>query len=385
MRLLILSSEFPPGPGGIGTHAFHLASQLAYRGLELHVLSPQDYASEKEISAFNASQPFEITRLLSMRNKLIQSYTRYKTVRQAVKTFKPDLMIASGSRAVYLVALLTLFRKTPWLVIGHGTEFGARNIVQKTLTRIACNQANGIICVSDYTKQVVEALGVNKPPIFVIHNGADQNAFYQLPGDEVTEFRKNAQVSGKFVLLTVGNVSDRKGQEVVIRALPGILDQVPNAVYWMAGLPQKQAPLTSLADQLGVAHAIRFWGKVPLEQLRMLYNACDLFLMTSRQLADGDFEGFGIAVIEAALCGKPAVVSDNSGLAEAVIDNQTGLLVPQNDPVATAQAVINLAQNPALLSAMATQAYHQAIAHQTWDHVGSLYLDVIHKIINPSS
>lgn len=187
------------------------------------------------------------------------------------------------------------------------------------------------------------------------------------------------------MLLTVGNVSDRKGQEVVIRALPGILDQVHNAVYWMAGLPQKQAPLTSLADQLGVAHAIRFWGKVPLEQLRMLYNACDLFLMTSRQCADGDFEGFGIAVIEAALCGKPAVVSDNSGLAEAVIDNQTGLLVPQNDPVATAQAVINLAQNPALLSAMATQAYHQAIAHQTWDHVGSQYLDVIHKIINPSS
>ena len=45
----------------------------------------------------------------------------------------------------------------------------------------------------------------------------------------------------------------------------------------------------------------------------MLYNACDLFVMTSRQLSDGDFEGYGIAVIETALCGKAAVVSDNSG------------------------------------------------------------------------
>lgn len=382
MRLLLLSSEFPPGPGGIGTHAFHLASQLARKGLELHVLSPQDYASDMEISGFNARQPFEMTRLPSRRNKLSQMVTRYKMVRQAIKTFKPDLSVASGSRAVYLSAVITLFRKTPWLVIGHGTEFGARNKLQKALTRIACNQANGIICVSDYTKQVVEALGVNKPPIYIIHNGADQNAFYQLPGDEVTEFRKNTQAAGKFVLLTVGNVSDRKGQEVVIRALPGILRQVPNTVYWMAGLPQNQAVLSALADQLGVSHAIRFWGKVALEHLRALYNACDLFVMTSRQCADGDFEGFGIAVIEAALCGKPAVVSDNSGLAEAVKDNRTGLLVPQNDPVATAQAVIKLALDPSLLSAMGNQAYRQASAHQTWDKVGESYFETIKLIMD---
>jgi phosphatidylinositol alpha-1,6-mannosyltransferase len=227
----------------------------------------------------------------------------------------------------------------------------------------------------------MQNLGISKPPCTVIHNGADHQQFHQLTEAEIEEFRQQKGADAQFVLLTVGNVSDRKGQEVVIRALPEMTASTPNVVYWMAGLPQEQAKLESIALDLGVSDHIRFWGRMSTETLLQLYNACDLFLMTSRQCEDGDFEGYGIAVIEAALCGKTAVVSDNSGLAEAVQDGVTGLLVPQNDPDQTAQAILRLIKDPELRQKLEIQATENALTHQTWEKVGARYVEVFEEIL----
>ena len=70
---------------------------------------------------------------------------------------------------------------------------------------------------------------------------------------------------------------------------------------------------------------MHFLGRLESESLVKYVNACDLFMMTSRHTSTGDFEGYGIAVVEAAFCGKPAVVSRNSGLAEAIVDGGPGL------------------------------------------------------------
>ena len=79
-------------------------------------------------------------------------------------------------------------------------------------------------------------------------------------------------------------------------------------------------------------------GRVEEGDMVNWLNRCDLFVMTSRTLPDGDCEGFGIAVVEAALCGKPAVVSSQCGLIEAIEDGVTGIGVPEGDVVATANA-----------------------------------------------
>jgi glycosyltransferase involved in cell wall biosynthesis len=102
--------------------------------------------------------------------------------------------------------------------------------------------------------------------------------------------------------------------------------------------------------------------------------------MTSRQLADGDYEGYGIAVIEAALCGKAAVVSDNSGLAEAVDDGQTGLLVKQNDSEAVAEAICRLIEDPQELNTLSKNALSKA-SKQTWSKISAVYLDIFAEII----
>jgi phosphatidyl-myo-inositol dimannoside synthase len=379
-RILILSSEFPPGPGGIGTHAYQLAKHLSAAGIKVKVLTPQDYTDPSEVANFNIQHAFEISTLPAHRSTIIQWINRLKAFTKTTCTFDPQIVIASGSRAIWLSANLLPIRNYCLVVVAHGTEFGSQSGLTAIITRVSANRAHGIICVSAYTRDAMRKLGVVKPTDFIIHNGADHQTFYPLPETEVVEFRLKAGVADKFVLLTVGNVSKRKGQEVIIGALPKILHSKPNVIYWMAGLPQEQTSLKQLAEGLGVSHAVRFWGRVDMDQLRSLYNACDLFVMTSRQLADGDFEGYGIAVLEAALCGKPALVSDNSGLAEAVKDGITGIIVPQNDPAATSEGILSLADAPETLMTLGQQAQLNAITHQTWDQVVDRYRVVLEKI-----
>jgi phosphatidyl-myo-inositol dimannoside synthase len=383
-HILILSSEFPPGPGGIGTHAYQLAKHLSAAGIEVKVLTPQDYTDPSEVANFNKQQAFEIVTLPAHRPIVVKWIIRLKAFTKTTRTFDPQIVIASGSRAIWLSANLLPIRNYCLVVVAHGTEFGAQSGLAAIITRVSANRAHGIICVSAYTHDAMRKLGVVKPTDFIIHNGADHQTFYPLPETEVVEFRQKEGVADKFVLLTVGNVSKRKGQEVIIRALPKILHSKPNVIYWMVGLPQEQTSLERLAESLGVSHAVRFWGRVDVHQLRSLYNACYLFVMTSRKLADGDFEGYGIAVLEAALCRKPALVSDNSGLAEAVKNGVTGIIVPQNDPDATAEGILSLANAPETLKTLGQQAQLNAIRCQTWDQVVARYLVVVNEIYKKS-
>ena len=380
-RILFLSSEFPPGPGGIATHAYPIASALAENGWDVQVLSPQDYADPVEVAAFNQAQKFNITTLPSIGVKLFQNFNRFWKITRFIFNFNPDLVMTSGSRAIWIMALLSALRNKPWVLVGHGSEFGAQKGLGAWLTRIGGNRASLVICVSRYTQKTLRDFGITKPPSNVIHNGADQTRFYPLPAQQVVEFRKKHAVSDSFMLLTVGNVSDRKGQEVVIRALPAVKEKIPNIQYWMVGLPKEQEKLKRIANSLGVSENIRFWGRVADPLLLKIYNSCDMFLMTSRQLPDGDFEGYGIAVIEAALCRKAAVVSQNSGLAEAVQDGLTGLTVPQDDPAKTAEAVRLLAQDSHLRHELSSNAYKNALQNLTWDQVTKEYISLLEDVI----
>lgn len=381
MKILILSSEFPPGPGGIGTHAYQLAKNFTMASQKVLILTPQDYATDEEIHNFNHTQPFTVKRFKPKRSPFSKALHRIRDFNSCLREFKPDVVLASGSRSIWIAGLLMAFyRSIPWFIVAHGTEFGQFDGIKAWVTRKCANRASAIICVSDYTRKIVRLSGVEKAPLEVIHNGADDSLFFELDAGEVSRLRKTLGVDGKFVLLTVGHVSARKGQEVVIRALPIILEKAPQVVYWMAGLPTEREYLQALAKELGVENAIRFLGRVSNEELRGLYNACDLFVMTSRQLADGDYEGYGIAVIEAALCGKAAVVSDNSGLAEAVDDGQTGLLVKQNDSEAVAEAICRLIEDPQELNTLSKNALSKA-SKQTWSKISAVYLDIFAEII----
>jgi phosphatidylinositol alpha-1,6-mannosyltransferase len=367
MRLVFFASEFPPGPGGIGTHAHQVTLNLVKMGWEVVVIAPQDYAADAEVVDFVKAQPFTIVRLRPIKGSVIEALYRWRVGSRWIKKFRPDVLMASGSRASWIAAALSRRHRIPMLAIGHGTEFGDHGNWATRVTRRAFNAAAGVVCVSEYTWGKMREAGIRPRQGRVIPNGADDTVYEQLPQEQVEEFRASLGFGDARLLLTVGNVTDRKGQEVVIRAMPQVLEKIPNAHYLMAGLPTKKEEFSRIASELNVSDHVHFLGRVKPETLVALFNSCDVFVMTSKHTADGDFEGYGIAVVEAALCGRPSVVSANSGLAEAIVDNITGLGVPEGDSERTAQALVSLLKDNELRRRMSVAALERARHEQTWE------------------
>ena len=316
MRILLLSSEFPPGPGGIGTHAYQVVRHLQLLDWEARVLAPQDYAPEEEVESFNQAQPFRVIRTKRVPLTPLKALLRFGALARHAREWHPALIMATGNRAVWLAAVLRQMSRVPLVAVGHGTEFGLKSSWERIITRWAFGRADGVVAVSNYTLSKMQELGVKSQSERVINNGADEGAF--APGNDGDDFRHRHSLGTAPLLLSVGHVTERKGHDVVIRALPEILGVKPDVHFIVIGLPTLRARMKELAAQLGVTEHVHFLGRADQSILLSAYCACDIFLMPSRNTTDGDFEGFGIAAVEAALCGKPSIVSAGSGLAEAV-------------------------------------------------------------------
>lgn len=381
MRLLIISSEFPPGPGGIGNHAHQLALNLHRLGWKVTILSPQDYASGEQAGRFNSAQPFRVFRVPSGRGRLREAFHRLRVAGRLAREHKPDVLLGSGRSGVWVASALGAIRRLPSAAVAHGSEFGMNRGISGAINRWAYHRASAVIAVSRFTRGVVEKARIRPRRTEVIMNAADGKRFVVLPETERRAFHQKAGFNGTPLLLTVGHVSERKGQEVVIRALPHIARKVPNLHYLMIGLATLQEQLSQLAGQLGVRDRVHFLGTVTNDDMVQWLNCADVFVMTSRTTPDGDCEGFGIAVVEAALCGKPAVVSAQSGLIEAIQDGVTGVAVPEGDATATAEAVISLLTDPARCQRMGAAARDRAVREQTWETCATKYDQLLREII----
>src|SRR5262245_22511276 len=172
MRLLLISSEFPPGPGGIGVHAYQVARHLVRRGWEVVVLSPQDYASPDEIKGFNEQQAFRIRRLRSLPGPPVKALYRWHVSSKVIRQWNPHRILASGDRAIWLAAALARSYDVPWVAVGHGTEFGVRDVWARSLMRWSFGLASSAVCVSRYTWRQMVALGIRPRAGRVIPNGA---------------------------------------------------------------------------------------------------------------------------------------------------------------------------------------------------------------------
>jgi phosphatidylinositol alpha-1,6-mannosyltransferase len=384
MRALIIASEFPPGPGGIGQQAHQLALSLHGRGWEIAVVSPQDYVTNEQALEFNARQPFRISPAPTGYARPWRALHRLRVAERMARTHHPEVLVGTGLSAVGLVATLSALRRLPAMAVAHGSEFGVGSKYRLGYKRLIYGHLTTVVAVSEFTRRVMRRAGICSRRLEVIPNAADHQRFRVLPESDGQAFRQRTGFAGGRLLLTVGQVSERKGQEVVIRALPEILNRFPDTHYLMIGLPTLQSELTRLARQLNVHHRIHFMGVVGDADLVRWLNCADLFVMTSRTTHTGDCEGFGIAVVEAALCGLPAVVSAQCGLVEAIEPNLTGLAVPENDELATAEAIVSLLADPPLRMAMGQAAQTRARCSRTWETCGAKYDALLRSLVAPN-
>lgn len=357
-NVLILSSEFPPGPGGIGNHAYSLASGLHRAGHQVRVLTLRRNFSEEK--RFDALAPFVIDRFDSGK-----PFGKLRQVIRAIHSMSkqgPLVVIASGmAMLVFAGAYARMAGKgnMRFVLVAHGIDINPSGRLLRTVIMFAIRGFDMVIPVSSYTASRIKGVPPNK--IQVINNGFDPSKF------EVawTPVEKKGSPS----LITVGSVTFRKGQENVVRALPALVKVFPGVHYHMVGVEQDKDKIISIASTLGVGERITFHGVLSDEQLKSQLMASDVFVMLSNHDPSGDFEGFGIAVLEANHLGLPAIGSRESGLADAIDDGQSGLLINPRDVDALVEAVYKICSQR---NVFASQAKQHAAAFY-WDKVLQRY------------
>ncbi|WP_417289523.1 glycosyltransferase family 4 protein [Corallibacter sp.] len=359
-QVCIVTSEFPPAPGGIGTHAYQLAKYLQTSGFNVTVLCDQRESLEKEQS-FDAGLAINVVRVSLKKLRVVMYFERILKVFKIIKS--SSTIIASGKFSLWLVAFMSLFYKRNYIAVVHGSEVNFSNTLLKKSVLVSLKRFKHIVAVSQFTKQLIASTFNN---ITVIPNGIDQVELNKIPDI-------NLDIKGSPKLVTVGRLSERKGQINVIKHLPQLIEQYPDIHYHCVGLPAIKDTLLQEAKSLGVLNHVTCHGTVSNKELKAFLKASDLFVMLSKTDKKGDVEGFGIAILEANYFGLPAIGALHCGIEDAIQEKETGHLIVYNDSKAFKHSVTEILNNKTSYS---NHAKTWAEKH-TWEVIISQYIDVI--------
>ncbi|EFE69985.1 LOW QUALITY PROTEIN: glycosyl transferase, partial [Streptomyces viridosporus ATCC 14672] len=196
--------------------------------------------------------------------------------------------------------------------------------------------------------------------------GVDEKTFH--PGSGGDEVRARLGLTDRPVVVCVSRLVPRKGQDTLIRAMPAILAAEPEAVLLIVGGGPYEKDLRDLARQTGVADSVRFTGSVPWEELPAHYGAGDVFAMPCRTRRGGlDVEGLGIVYLEASATGLPVVAGDSGGAPDAVLDGETGWVVPGGSPDQAADRIVTLLGDAELRRRMGERGRRWVEEKWRWD------------------
>lgn len=318
-HIILLTSEFPPLPGGIGNHAYNLAEYFQESGYRVSVIADQRDALERE-KDFDSKLKSEVYRIPIRTSRVLMYLKRIKITFLMAK--KADLLICSGKFPLWVGAFLSAFVKIETIAVIHGSEVNFKNKWLNKSINVSLKRFSKIVAVSNYTKSLVKHLELNT--IKVIPNGISVL-------DEDIDQIENLNLKGELKLLTVGNVTERKGQANVIKHLPELIKHFPNIHYHCVGLKTEVGKFLKLAKTLSVESYITFHGYVSRHELNAFYVASDICIMLSEETSSGDIEGFGIALLESNYFGLPTIGSRGFGIEDAIQDGKSGILVNQTN------------------------------------------------------
>lgn len=289
-------------------------------------------------------------------------------VRRALRADRYDVVVEDINKLPLFLPLLTrlpcyvivphlfgttAFREAPWPVAA--VVWAAERPVPPVYRRAAFQ------AISASTRDDLVARGVAADRVRVILPGVDRAWFAPDAGTPRTTVP---------TFLYVGRLKRYKGVDTAVRAI-GLAREMGSEVRLdIAGQGDDRARLERLAARLGITDLVRFLGFVSEEEKRTLLRRSWATVFPSPK------EGWGITNVEAAACGTPAVAADSPGLRDSVRHEETGLLVPRDDPSALAAALLRLAADPALVARLgaggrafaATLSWDDA-ATQTADHL----------------
>jgi glycosyltransferase involved in cell wall biosynthesis len=256
-----------------------------------------------------------------------------------------------GPDGVYAMALAEKL-KIPFIVTFHGYDITIyRTAIWRTGPLLYYQllwyeeelkkKASAFIAVSDFIRNQLLDKGYPEKKIIQHYIGVD-----------TAKFSPSSDKSNERYIFCVGSHKQKKGIDTLLRAFARIAKKYPNVSLIQVGSGSMTSELHTLAKVLGINNRVRFLGGQPHETVVNLMRGAEIFCLPSQTAKNGDSEALGIVFNEASACGVPIVSTKHGGIPEAVLDGETGFLVPERDDVALAEKLDTLLSDRALAKKM---------------------------------
>jgi phosphatidyl-myo-inositol dimannoside synthase len=361
-RTLLVTNDFPPRPGGIQQFVHNLAVRQPPGSLVVYS------STWRGAAAFDARQPFPVVRedtsVLLPTPRVARRAARIALEHGCDRVWfgaaAPLGLLAPGLRERAGV------RRAVALTHGHETGWAALPGARGLLRRIA-GGVDVVTYLGDYTRARLDRALGSRTSLERLAPGVDADAF--APTVSGAEVRAGHGLGGRPVVVCVSRLVPRKGQDTLVRALPAIRARVPDAALLLVGGGPYRRALVDLARRHGVADHVVLTGSVSWPDLPAHYAAGDVFAMPCRTRRRGlDVEGLGIVYLEASATGLPVVAGDSGGAPDAVLEDETGYVVPGRDVAAVADRVSEVLSDASLAKRLGAAGRAWVESEWRWDH-----------------
>ncbi|HZS92917.1 MAG TPA: glycosyltransferase family 4 protein [Chloroflexota bacterium] len=367
MRVLVVAGGYPPEIGGVQVASDQIARGLQRRGHDVLVvanvpgLKPRRYV---HAGVRVRGVPF----LLPGRKAFpfLCAYS-FLALLRTLLAFRPDLIYVHfvAEYAPYL-ALLMPHRGSARLIISlRGNDvhlFPEQSTIMRRALQSLCAQADAVTaCSASVLDDVRPYLPEQAPRLAVLRDGITPGDFSRPdPGPS----------HGRPYILAVARFVKKKGLPILLRAMPAVLQMVPDVDLLVVGDGPEGEHLREMVAQLNLGQRVRFLGALTNAEAIRWMMGCELFVLPSLR------EPLGIVNLEAMACGRAIVATRVDGVPEIVEHEVNGLLVPPDDPDALANAIVTLLRDPEKRRAMGERGRQKALTSHTWDRYVDQLLDL---------
>ena len=371
-KVLIVTNDFPPRPGGIQSFVHALAVRLPAGSVTVYAPAWEGAAE------FDAAQLFPVERHPTSLMLPVPSVAR-RAARLLGRDGRDTVLCGAAAPLGLLAPSLRRAGARRRVAITHGHEAGWAVLPgARSLLRRIGDSVDTVTYLGEYTRaRLARALSPGAAARMTrLAPGVDSGAFH--PGAGGAAVRDRLGLAGRPVVVCVSRLVPRKGQDTLIRAWPQVRAAVPDAALLLVGGGPYAGQLRRLVSGLGVAGSVIFTGAVPWPELPSYYDAGDVFAMPCRTRRRGlDVEGLGIVYLEASATGLPVIGGDSGNAPDAIRDGETGYVVPGRSPAAVAGRLVHLLTDRAGARAMGEKGMAWVDQEWRWDLVARRLQDIL--------
>lgn len=356
MKILFISRAFPPVTGGIENHNYALS-------MWLQTITPTT----------TIANPYG--------KKFLPFFFPYATLKALFLHKDYDvLLLGDGVLAPLGCIVKYFFPEKKVASVVHGLDLTYPNTVyQKYWVQKFLPSLDLLLAVSRETKNCAQEKHLPEENIVVIPNGIETETLVNYASRSDLQTYLERDIHTTKILLTTGRLVKRKGVEWFIRNVLPILPE--GILYFVVGSGPEEQAIRQAIKETASEQRVILLGRVSDEVRNLLLNTVDIFVQPNIPIAN-DMEGFGIAVIEAAACGRPVVASNLEGLKDAIINHENGILVEAENSEAFRQAITSLLTDDHARQELSERAKQYTKEHYHWNIIAKRYVEALTTLTN---